>query len=99
MRPLRQPPSCQCAEARLEVVDGYGRPTGEIVPLRSSERHDCRYVQARNALIPLAEGIANEQVPQPSNHMGQNWDTAAWDKAFLLGMEELVKAARLAQLL
>lgn len=95
---MGSPPNCGCPEARLEIVDGYGRLTGEIVPLRSADRHDCRYVQARNALISLAEGIANEQVPAPRTHQ-QNWDTAAWDTAFLLAMEDLARSARSAGLL
>jgi hypothetical protein len=97
---LSSQPSCQCAEARLEVVDGYGRPTGDVVPVRSGWRHDCRYVQARNALIPLAERLADEQVPPPGrSHVAHIWDSAAWDTAFLLAMENLARSARAAGLL
>jgi hypothetical protein len=84
------PDRCGCLEGWLRFVDGFGRETGEIIPL--PQRHDCRYVERRNALIPLAERVAD---------IGADRDLHpdVWDAQFLLSMDELAKKARVAGLL
>ena len=72
---------CGCAEARIQDVDRTGKVIG-IRPLRMPAGHSCRYVVARNALIPEAEKLARrEQVG------------SGWSAAFARHMDALVANA------
>ena len=62
--------SCTCAESRLY---------GERNDFRA---HDCAYVKARNALIPLAERYADKHAQS---------DTTEWSQIFCRRMNDLMK--------
>jgi hypothetical protein len=64
--------TCSCAETLVK---------GERVEPQLP-RHDCRYVRARNALIPEAVEIADGKAK------GRG-DGAKWTKAFATAMDEL----------
>ena len=72
-------PNCTHPEGKIEdLLTRQSRPV---------DGHDCDYVDARTALIPTAERIADEQV-RPANGMNyrKTWD---WVRAFFAAMDQL----------
>jgi hypothetical protein len=49
--------------------------------------HDCAYVDARNALLPIAAKLASLRTGVLEVRSEQ--ENASWDRAFLLAMDEL----------
>jgi hypothetical protein len=76
---VKESATCTCAEAHVS----HRR-------LGAARLHNCRYIRARNALIPLAEQRASVRAPQGGPE---------WTAAYLMAMEHLVEEARISGLL
>lgn len=68
---------CSCPEAWIKTKDGPRRN-------KAAQRHNCKYVRIRTALIPQAEALATSQV-------GSRKRNPEWDRVFISAMDSLTK--------
>lgn len=79
-------------------------PASKCYPAQPYPAHDCEYVTAREALIPLAELHANATIGNPPEEANESalqrtnaleaWGNK-WDKAFLGEMDRLARVYHL----
>src|ERR1051325_10328830 len=77
---------CRCSEAYFERDTIVER----IFPAKD-QKHDCQYIELRNALIPMAEGIADDEMREIAKVKGITHAQAGWSRLFMQAMDELVK--------
>ncbi len=55
--------------------------------------HDCKYVEWRSSLVPIASAMADARWPEPIGISRYDWRvwTLKWDAAFHQAMERLAK--------
>lgn len=56
--------------------------------------HDCAYVDWRDSLVPLAEAVADVEVPRPAPGFDDDLWSRRWDAAYHRAMARLVAEGR-----